>query len=69
MTGPPSIGRQLQPAACTVWQTITAYDGPVSSCSMLAERPDLVRGLDVLEMGSGTGLCGIVAAKLGAAKV
>ncbi|CAK0787269.1 hypothetical protein CVIRNUC_010487 [Coccomyxa viridis] len=40
-----------------------------SLSSMLAERPDLVRGLDVLEMGSGTGLCGIVAAKLGAAKV
>ena len=36
---------------------------------MLAERPELVRGLEVLEMGSGTGLCGIVAAKLGAAKV
>ena len=45
------------------------YDGRAPSCSMLAERPELVHSLEVLEMGSGTGLCGIVAAKLGAAKV
>lgn len=36
---------------------------------MLVERPELVHGLDVLEIGAGTGLCGILAAKLGAAKV
>ena len=38
-------------------------------CSMLAERPQLVLGQEVLEIGAGTGLCGIVAAKLGASKV
>ena len=52
-----------------VWQEGMARDGPALSCSMLGEQPGLVRGLEVLEMGSGTGLCGIVAANLGAAKV
>ena len=52
-----------------MWQKVTACYGPGLACSMLAERPELVRGLEVLEMGSGTGLCGIMAAKLGAAKV
>lgn len=36
---------------------------------MLVERPELVRGREVLEIGAGTGVCGIVAAKLGASKV
>ena len=36
---------------------------------MLVERPQLVQGREVLEIGAGTGLCGIVAAKLGASKV
>ena len=36
---------------------------------MLVEKPQLVQGREVLEIGSGTGLCGIVAAKLGASKV
>ena len=36
---------------------------------MLVERPRLVHGREVLEIGAGTGLCGIVAAKLGASKV
>ncbi len=33
------------------------------------EHPKLVKGQAVLEIGSGTGLCGIVAAKLGASQV
>ena len=36
---------------------------------MLVERPELVKGREVLEIGAGTGVCGIVAAKLGASKV
>ena len=52
-----------------VWQEDMACDGPALFRSMLAERPELVRGREVLEMGSGTGLCGIVASQLGAAKV
>jgi predicted nicotinamide N-methyase len=35
----------------------------------LAEHADLVAGRRVLELGSGTGVCGILAAKLGAAQV
>jgi predicted nicotinamide N-methyase len=42
---------------------------PCWHCSILVDRPKLVSGLDVLEIGAGTGLCGIVAAKLGASQV
>ncbi len=38
-------------------------------CSALVDKPALVQGKSVLEIGAGTGLCGIVAAKLGAAHV
>ncbi|BDA50707.1 probable protein N-terminal and lysine N-methyltransferase EFM7 at N-terminal half [Coccomyxa sp. Obi] len=40
-----------------------------SLCSMLVQKPALVQKKTVLEIGAGTGLCGIVAAKLGAAQV
>lgn len=40
-----------------------------SLCSMLVEKPALVQHKTVLEIGAGTGLCGILAAKLGAAQV
>jgi len=40
-----------------------------ATCRELAAHPESVRGLDVLEIGAGTGLCGIVAAKLGARRV
>ena len=36
---------------------------------MLVQKPALVQNRTVLEIGAGTGLCGIVAAKLGAAQV
>ena len=36
---------------------------------LLAKAPELVRGRRVLELGSGCGLAGILAAKLGAAQV
>ena len=37
-------------------------------CRELAEHPELVVARRVLELGSGTGLCGILASKLGAAQ-
>ncbi|GAB4823863.1 hypothetical protein N2152v2_010909 [Parachlorella kessleri] len=38
-------------------------------CRELATHPDIVRGQRVLEIGSGCGACGILAAQLGAAEV
>ncbi|KAA6419328.1 MAG: hypothetical protein FRX49_10727 [Trebouxia sp. A1-2] len=38
-------------------------------CRELVEHPGIIAGKSVLEIGSGCGLCGIVAAKLGAAQV
>jgi len=38
-------------------------------CRVLAEHPDVVQGHTVLEIGAGCGVCGIVAAKLGALRV
>ena len=50
--------------------TCLDYDLKASClCSDLVEKPALVQGKRVLEIGAGTGLCGIVAAKLGAAQV
>jgi len=36
---------------------------------LMLARPEIVRGRDVLELGSGCGMCGMLAAKLGAKKV
>ena len=50
--------------------TCLIYDLTASCvCSDLVEKPALVQGKRVLDIGAGTGLCGIVAAKLGAAQV
>lgn len=38
-------------------------------CNLLAENPKLVTGRDVLEVGAGCGICGILAAKLSASSV
>jgi len=38
-------------------------------CRVLADHPSFVRGHRVLEIGSGCGVCGILAAKLGAQRV
>ena len=38
-------------------------------CRELVRDPSIVRGKSVLEIGAGTGLCGIVAARLGASEV
>ena len=38
-------------------------------CRELAAHPEIVRGQVVLEIGSGCGACGILAAKLGASQV
>lgn len=46
-----------------VWAIAHAF------CRELAAHPETVKGQDVLEIGAGTGLVGIVAAKLGAARV
>ena len=45
---------------------ICTIDAP---CRELVQKPDLVRGRAVLELGSGCGLCGIVADQLGAQQV
>ncbi len=42
---------------------------PARARRELAEHVELVVGRRVLELGSGTGVCGILAAKLGAAQV
>ena len=52
---------------CPSEPLLSLSDSPL--CRHLVDNPALVRGRRVLELGSGTGLCGIVAAKLGAAEV
>ncbi len=37
-------------------------------CRELVNDPSIVKGRSVLEIGAGTGLCGLVAARLGAAQ-
>ena len=37
-------------------------------CRELVEAPGLVQGRSVLELGAGVGLCGLLAAKLGASE-
>ena len=46
-----------------------AWSGGLAVVHYLIERPDLVAGKSVLDLGTGSGLCGIVAGKLGAASV
>ncbi|CAL8465107.1 g4642 [Coccomyxa elongata] len=58
-----SDDEELVQRACSI---ITACSGTLS-CS--GKKPSLVRNKSVLEIGAGTGLCGIVAAKLRAAQV
>jgi Lysine methyltransferase len=43
--------------------------GGVPGCRELVDHPSLVSQRSVLELGSGCGLCGVVAAKLGASDV
>jgi len=38
-------------------------------CEYFVQHPELVKDKTVLELGSGTGLCGLVVSKLGASKV
>uniref|UniRef100_A0A7R9XNA3 Calmodulin-lysine N-methyltransferase n=1 Tax=Polyblepharides amylifera TaxID=1486889 RepID=A0A7R9XNA3_9CHLO len=45
------------------------WGGAVLCCAVLERQRALVAGAQVLELGSGTGLCGILAAKLGASRV
>ena len=52
---------------CPSEPLLSLSDSPL--CRHLVDNPALVRGRRVLELGSGTGLCGIVAAKPGAAEV
>jgi predicted nicotinamide N-methyase len=46
-----------------------AWSGGLAVVQYLTEHPELVDGRSVLDLGTGSGLCGIVAAKLGAASV
>lgn len=50
------VGAEVWPAAAAL-------------CGWLADRVDAIHGTSVLELGSGTGVCGIYAASLGAARV
>jgi len=45
---------------------VALWPGAIALAHEIAARPDAPRGLRVLELGAGTGLPGIVAAKLGA---
>jgi predicted nicotinamide N-methyase len=45
---------------------VTVWDGSLLLAFILCHRPALVRGKRVLELGAGTGLLGIVCARLGA---
>ena len=55
----------LLPAACAAQVWAVAH----VMCRQLAAHPEAVRGCRVLELGAGTGVAGILAAKLGAAQV
>lgn len=46
-----------------------AWAGGLAVVHYLLDHPDAVAGRDVLDLASGSGLCGIVAARLGAATV
>jgi predicted nicotinamide N-methyase len=46
-----------------------AWSGGLAVATYLLERPDSVEGRSVLDLGTGSGLCGIVAARLGASSV
>jgi len=54
--GPEGVGGEIWPAAAAL-------------CAWLRERPAELRGASVLELGAGTGACGIYAAALGASRV
>ena len=41
------------------------YVQAVVLCEYMVDHPELVRGMTVVEIGAGTGLAGLVAAKLG----
>ena len=45
------------------------WDGAAPMAEFLCEHPERVRGKTVVELGAGPGLPGIVAARLGAARV
>ena len=47
----------------------SVWDGAVALARYLERQPARVRGRDVLELGAGTGLVGLVAAALGARRV
>lgn len=47
----------------------TVWPSAESLAAYFSESPQLVQGLRVLELGSGTGLCGLVLGKLGASRV
>jgi len=58
---PPKDGIELpRPIGATVWSSSLAL------AAALAADPQLVAGKRVLELGCGSGLCGVVAARLGA---
>ncbi len=46
-----------------------AWAGGLALCRYLTEHPEVVEGRRVVDIASGSGLCGIVAARLGAASV
>ncbi|KAJ1482011.1 putative methyltransferase-domain-containing protein, partial [Baffinella frigidus] len=61
--GPLQHGAACDGTGAAVW------DAALVLCEFLALHPDLVRGKRVVELGSGTGVLGLVCARLGAERV
>mmetsp|Transcript_16458 Transcript_16458/g.23408 ORF Transcript_16458/g.23408 Transcript_16458/m.23408 type:complete len:295 (-) Transcript_16458:147-1031(-) len=56
-------GQTIKSTGLTLWRASNIL------CDYLCENPQIVKGKNILELGAGLGLCGILANKIGARKV